>query len=142
LFNEKKWSVWLWAAELHDLGCRRKSDGYWQCQRRFGLPDHGHLSLFASAELRPPGKGGPRLVELSTFHVTFEVHLGNVHFYYHECRLNAWEPGGHTSAAELRRLGCDPVALRDLADAVAAEFVAGLGGAWHPRPGEPGTCLP
>ncbi len=98
--------MWLWAVELHELGFRRRSDRYWQCERRFGLPEQAHLSIFASEQRIPAGKGRKRcLVELAAFHVTFEIDRDNVHFYYHERLDNEWEAGGHTSAGEMARLG-------------------------------------
>ncbi len=106
--------MWLWEAELRERGFRRKSDRYWQCERRFGLPGSAHLSVFSwSEQTIPPGRGGGRrfLVELTEFHVTFRIALEHIHFYYHERGDNEWQPCGHTSATELRRLGCEPAAL-------------------------------
>src|SRR5579885_1043494 len=122
--------MWLWASALNDLGFRRKSERYWQCERRFGLPPGAHLSLFSWGEQAlPAGAGGTRfLVELTEFHVTFVLGHEHVHFYYHERLDNDWDPGGHTSAAELCRLGTDGAALRARADAVAAALVDALGG--------------
>jgi hypothetical protein len=130
-------AVWLWAIELHELGFRRKSEGYWQCQGRFGLPETAHLSVFAGNEQTFPGdrRGRRRLVEVSTFHITFEIGRENIHFYYHERLENEWEPGGHTSAAEIRHLGQDPGKLRGRADEVAAQLVASLLGRYHAREG-------
>ena len=126
--------MWLWASELHALGFRRKSDGYWQCERRFGLSDDEHLSVFTWGEHPVPGSGGACwLIEVSTFHVTFEIGSDNVHFYYHEMSENGWRPAGHTSSAEIRRLGHRPKELRRTADAIARRVVEALGGMWHPR---------
>jgi hypothetical protein len=130
--------MWLWAIELNDLGFRHKSDRYWQCERRFGLPPGVHLSLFSWGEQALPGDSGPPrfLVELTEFHVTFVLRHEHVHFYYHERLENIWKPGGHTSARHLRRLGADPAALRHQADAIAAAFVEALGGTFCPRKGD------
>jgi hypothetical protein len=128
--------MWLWECELRELGFRRKSERYWQCKGRFGLRAEGHLSVFSWGEQTlPGGRDGPArfVVELTEFHVTFRVGVDHVHFYYHERQENEWHAAGHTSGGELRRLGLDPAALRGQADAVAAEFVALLGGAYHPR---------
>jgi hypothetical protein len=127
--------MWLWASELYELGFRRRSERYWQCERRFGLPNGAHLSLFSWGEQALPGASRrPRfLVELTEFHVTFVLRHEHVHFYYHEHLENEWRSGGHTSAAELRRLGADVRALRARADAVAAALVTAVGGAFQPR---------
>ncbi len=126
--------MWLWASRLHELGFRRKSERYWRCERRFGLPAGAHLSLFSWGEHSlPSATGAPLLVELAAFHVTFVMGNQHVHFYYHERQNNDWDPGGHTSRAELRRIGADAAALRERADAVAAAVAAALGGSWHPR---------
>ncbi len=126
--------MWLWAVELHELGFRRRSDRYWQCERRFGLPEQAHLSIFASEQRIPAGKGRKRcLVELAAFHVTFEIDRDNVHFYYHERLDNEWEAGGHTSAGEMARLGQELRVLRDCADGIAASLIEALGGVCHPR---------
>jgi hypothetical protein len=31
-------AMWILECELHAIGFRRRSDDYWQCERRFGLP--------------------------------------------------------------------------------------------------------
>src|SRR5437660_9962492 len=122
--------MWLWASELSGLGFRRKSDGYWQCERRHGLPDGAHLSLFSwSEQARPADTGRVRfLVEVTEFHVTFVLRHEHVHFYHHERLENGWEPGGHSSTRELRRLGANVNALREDADTIAAALVEALGG--------------
>jgi len=126
--------VWLWAIELHELGFRRQSDRYWLCQGHFGLPTDAHLSVFADPHILPGDRRGRRLLmEVSAFHVTFEIGRENIHFYYHECLENEWEPGGYTSTAEIRRVGYDPAELRAEADAIAVLLVACLGGVYHPR---------
>jgi hypothetical protein len=124
--------MWLWESELRALGFRRKSERYWQCERRFGLPVCGHLSVYCWSE--HVVDGGRLLAELDTFHVTFLIGHDNIHFYYHERLENEWEPAGHTSSAEITRLGHDPRRLRLEADAVAARLVAALGRAFRPRP--------
>lgn len=133
--NDKRSEVmWLWESELRELGLRSKADRYWQGERRFGLPLSAHLSVYAWSEQVLPG-AALRLVELSAFHVTFEIGLENIHFYYHENLENEWQPGGHTSRAEIRRLGCDLRELRETADTIAAAFVAALKGVYQPRGG-------
>jgi hypothetical protein len=128
-------AVWLWECELCDLGFRRKADRYWQCERRFGMGNGEHLSVYSWSEQRVPADTGVArfLVEVTEFHVTFEVGSDNLHFYYHEYLENEWRPAGHTSAGEIRRLDCDPRALREGADAVAVSLVEALGGVFHPR---------
>jgi hypothetical protein len=128
--------MWLWDIDLHALGFRRKSERYWRCERRHGLRADAHLSVFSWSEQAIPGRRrGPSryLVELTEFHVTFHVRLDRVHFYYHELGNNEWQPYGHTSGRELRRLGCDRRALRAEADGVAGLLVAALGGVLLPR---------
>jgi hypothetical protein len=130
--------MWLWESELHELGFRRKGERYWRCEGRFGLPDEAHLSLFSWGEQTLSGERRRRprfLVELTEFHVTFRVTWEHIHFYYHERGENDWEPGGHTSAAEMLRLRLEPGRLRAAADAIAAAFIAALAGAYHPRDG-------
>jgi hypothetical protein len=130
--------MWLWESELRELGFKRKSERYWQCERHFDLPDHAHLSVFSWGEQSiPAGRSGPVrfLVELTEFHVTFRLGLEHVHFYYHERLDNEWVPAGHTSGAEIRRLDHDPAPLRQAADVIAAALATALGGAYRPRPG-------
>jgi hypothetical protein len=125
--------MWLWESELRERGFRRKSERYWQCKRRFGLGPDAYLSVFSWTEQAL--SGGRLAVELTEFHVTFCQESERLHFYYHERQENEWERGGHTSAAEVRRLGLDPRALRQAADAAAHEFIASLGGVCRPRQG-------
>ena len=126
--------MWLWAIELHELGFRRQSDRYWLCERRYGLPADAHLSVFADAQSVPGERRGSRLLlEVSAFHVTFEIGRENIHFYYHESLETAWEPGGHTSAGEIERIGCDLYELRTAADPIAVLVVAALRGTYRPR---------
>jgi len=130
--------MWLWESELRTLGFRRKSERYWQCVRRFELPDAAHLSLFSwSEQFIPIGRsgGGRFLVELSEFHVTFRIRLEHIHFYYHEHSENVWASAGHTSSREIRRLDVEPAQLRAQADAIAAVFIAALGGVYRERHG-------
>jgi hypothetical protein len=123
--------MWIWQGVLHELGFRRRSERYWQCERGHGLGATEHLSLFPWSECGP--EGGARLIELNTFHVTFVLEGEHLHFYYHEGHDNDWEPGGHTSSREIRRIGHNPRALRRRADAVASALVAALGGEMLPR---------
>lgn len=127
--------MWLWDQQLHELGFRRRSDRYWQCERRFGLPVWGHLSLFSwSEQAIPLGRQRWRfLVEVTEFHVTFLTPLDNLHFYYHERQPDEWTPGGHTSSGEIARLDLDPLELRARADAIATDVVAALGATLRPR---------
>jgi hypothetical protein len=127
--------MWLWDCEMHRLGFRRKSDRYWWCQRRYGLADGDHISVFSwSEQTIPTDRSQARfLVELTEFHVTLPRGGEHFHFYYHEHGDNEWQPAGHTSSAELRRVGCDPDGLRTTADAIAAELAAALGGVLVPR---------
>ena len=48
--------MWLWDGELRRLGFRRKSERYWQCERRFGrftrqftLPERVDAAKIAAA---------------------------------------------------------------------------------------------
>jgi hypothetical protein len=125
--------MWLWACELRRLGFRRLSERYWQCERRYGLPDGAYLSAFAHAREREPS--GRERVDVCAFHVTFCLGVDRVHFYYHEATDAAWEPGGHTSAAEIRRYAVEPAEPRRTADAVAARLVSALGSELLPRDG-------
>jgi hypothetical protein len=128
--------MWLWDNELRRLGFRRKSDRYWRCDRRFGLGNDDHLSIWSWSEqtIRDRRRRGVRyLVELTEFHVTFERRGENLHFYYHEWAENGWEPGGHTSRREIRRTGCAPGTLRHAAAVVAGEFIRALGGSMRTR---------
>src|SRR5262249_23147805 len=116
--------MWLWDCQLRELGFTRKADRYWLCERCYGLKGHGHLSVFSWSEQTIPGARRRRfLVEVSEFHVTLARGGENIHFYYHEHLDNTWEPGGHTSCAEIRRLDLDPQVLRAQADAIAEAFV-------------------
>lgn len=114
--------MWLWEVELRELGFRQKSARYWLCERRHGLWEGEHLSVYADART----DGERRLFEVHAFHVTFGIGIENVHFYYHESADNEWAPGGHTSRAEVERLGASLAALRARADAVAASLAAAL----------------
>jgi hypothetical protein len=128
--------MWLWECELRSLGFRRKSERYWQCERGHELPVAAHLSVFTWSEQRIPPRadGGVRwLVELTEFHVTFQLGLEHVHFYYHEQGENDRRPAGHTSSAEIARLRESPRACRREADVIAAALVSALGGVLLPR---------
>jgi hypothetical protein len=129
--------MWLWDTDLRQLGFRRKSEGYWQAERCFGLGACDHLSIFSWSEQTIPGprRAPPRfLVELTEFHVTFQRGGEHLHFYYHERADNEWLPAGHTSGRQIRRLGLDRAGLRAEADACATALVAALGGTYQPRP--------
>jgi hypothetical protein len=125
--------MWLYDLEFIPLGFRRKADRYWQCERRFGLSGDDHLSVYSWSEQRLPG--GRFLVELTEFHVTFYRGGEHLHFYYHELLDNHWQPAGHTSHNEVRRLGLELGELRAMADAVALALVEALGGVLLPREG-------
>jgi hypothetical protein len=127
--------MWLWECELRHLGLRRLSPGYWQGERRYGLPAGAYLSMFAHAEERQAAAGGARRerLDVCAFHVTFCLGVDRVHFYYHEAAEGVWEPGGHTSGAEIHRYRREPAELRAVADRVAAEVVAALGMSLLPR---------
>jgi hypothetical protein len=123
--------MWLWECELRELGFRRKSPHYWQCQRRYDLPPHAHLSIFSWSEQQIPparGKSGRLITEVTEFHITFLIRFEHLHFYYHEGWPNQWRPAGHTSRREIRRVHEDPAALRQQADASARQFAESLGG--------------
>jgi hypothetical protein len=133
---EKKGGMWIIDAELQQLGFRRRSRRYWQCEWRYGLPDNAYISIYAGGKdshLDREPRNQPRIVEVSAFHVTFLLDVDNVHFYYHEYGDGVWEAGGHTSGAEIARHDADPLTLRQLADAIAAEFVMALAANLLPR---------
>ncbi len=121
--------MWLWECELRQLGLRRLSARYWQCERRHGLPDGAYLSVFSHAQERQAARGavGRERADVCAFHVTFCLGVDRVHFYYHELAEGVWEPGGHTSATEIRRYRRDPAESRATADQVASEFLSALG---------------
>ena len=123
--------MWLWQCELPRLGFRQLSEWYWQCERGHGLAAGVYLSIFADAADREPG-GRVRL-DVAAFHVTMILGVDRVHFYYHEAGEAVWEPGGHTSGAEIRRHRADLRELRRRADAVAANLVAAMGHSWLSR---------
>jgi hypothetical protein len=131
--------MWLWDTQLRELGFKRPSERYWHCERRYDLPGWAHLSIYSWSEQAIPQKGKKRfryLVEVTEFHVTFLTARDNLHFYYHERQPGEWEPGGHTSCAELLRLDEDPVALRTRADRIAAALVTAWQGALLARTSE------
>jgi len=123
--------MWLWENDLQLLGFRRKGERYWLCTRRWGLTPPDHLSIYSWSELT--SRAGLDLLELTEFHVTFVVGFDHLHFYYHELGEGAWQPGGHTARAHLKRLGCDARQLRDRADMIAEQFIAALGCSYRPR---------
>jgi hypothetical protein len=125
--------MWLWDCDLQRLGFRRRGDRYWQCERRHGLDEHDHISVFSWSEQRLPD--GRFLVELTEFHITFYRGGEQLHYYFHEMHDNQWQPAGYTSHNEIRRLGLEPVALRARADEIAVELIEALGGRVIPREG-------
>jgi hypothetical protein len=74
---------------------------------------------------------------VTEFHVTFYRGGEHLHFYYHETSDNHWQPAGHTSHNEIRRLGLEVGALRAQADGVAEALVEALGGALLAREEQP-----
>ncbi len=118
--------MWLYDLELSAVGFRRKGERYWRCDRRHGLSEHDHVSVYCWSEQRI-GQGR-YLVELTEFHVTFYRGGERLHFYYHDHDDNHWRHEGNTSHAEIRRLGLEPAALRAEADAVARALIEALGG--------------
>jgi hypothetical protein len=118
--------MWHHEGTMRTLGFRPRSDRYRRCVRRYGLRGDDHLSVYSWGELTLPDGG--RFVELTEFHVTFYRGGEHLHFYYHETHPNHWQPAGHTSANEIRRLGLDVRRLREEADAVASALVAAMGG--------------
>jgi hypothetical protein len=127
--------MWLWECELRQLGLRRLSAGYWQCERRYGLRRGAYLSVFSHAGERqaPAGGAGRERLDICAFHVTFCLGVDRVHFYFHEAADGVWEPGGHTSGPEIRRYRREPAELRAAADGVAAAFLQALGMRLMPR---------
>lgn len=120
----------LWTWQLHQLGFRRFSDRYWQCERGHDLPAAAYLSVFSDVRDRD---GDGERIDVGAFHVTFVLGIDRVHFYYHEVTERVWEPGGHTSSGEIRRYRRDPAELRAVADGVAFVFLAALGRELTPR---------
>lgn len=121
--------MWIWEGELERHGFRRRSRRYWQCERGFRLPAGAYISVYVTDKDTAPGRrrrGGHRVVEAAAFHVTFLLDVDNVHFYYHEQAEGVWEPGGHTSAAEIARHGFETSRLREIADTSAREFARAL----------------
>src|SRR5262249_55508825 len=132
--------MWLWESELRELGFRRKSEGYWRCERRYGLADGEYVSVFSWGEQTlPPAARGPAryVVELTEFHVTFLIGIGHVHFYYHEYGGGggggAGGRGAPAAAGGRRGRGRAPAPRRAGADRIAWGLVGGLGGVWRPR---------
>jgi len=111
---------------MRRLGFRRRGERYWQCERRYGLSGHDHVSVYSRSEQALPG--GAFAVELTEFHVTFYRGGEHLHFYYHEMADDRWHAAGHTSVNEIARLGLSAAELRAEADAVAQALVAALGG--------------
>jgi hypothetical protein len=125
--------MWIRIDCLRRLGFRPGERGYWWCERGHGLPPHSHLSIYAWGAKSMRRGDEPRAVEVNAFHVTFAHRGNNLHFYYHDRGECEWEPGGHTSAGELRALGCEPAAVRAAADGAAERFITALGGTLQPR---------
>ncbi len=117
--------VWITFRAMRRLGFRRVSSRYWLCRDRHGLPPDAHLTVTDHDDRDP--------VDLSAFHVTFEVLDERVHFYYREEEPGVWSPEGHTPIADLRRLGVCRAAARRDADAIAARLVAALHARWMPE---------
>jgi hypothetical protein len=136
-YRKRREVMWLWECELRQLALRRLSAGYWQCERRYGLPGVAYLSEFSHARERPAAAGAAasERLDICAFHVTFCLGVDRVHFYFHEAAEGVWEPGGHTSAAEIRRHRREPAELRAVADRAAAEFLTALGMQLTPRGG-------
>src|SRR5262245_7271253 len=85
--TEKRREVmWLWECELRQLGLRRLSTRYWQCERRYGLPAGVYLSVFPHAEEKhtPTRAAASERFDVCAFHVTFCLGVDRVHFYFHE----------------------------------------------------------
>ena len=118
--------MWLLEAHLRELGFKRKSERYWQCENRYGLPSNAHFSLFPWSESSL--SGGQILVELTEFHITFAYGRKNIRFYYRRCSVEIWTPGFHSCFRKMQRLVDDPAALVRKADAVARTFIEALGG--------------
>ena len=79
------------------------------------------------------GTAGRERLDVAAFHVTFCLGVDRVHFYFHEVADSMWEPGGHTSALEIRRYRREPSELRAVADRVAGAFLLALGMQLLPR---------
>ena len=108
----------LWRENFHQLGFRRKSKRYWQCRDFHGLPNDAHLSVFLDW---PGDRNEP--IEFFEFHVSFEVGLHNIHFYFHEIDFSKWELGGHTSRAEIELLCVDADQLLNTSFEIAKTFL-------------------
>ena len=89
--------------------------------------ENSHISLFLE-EAHSYAPSSIRCYEFAEFHVTFEVYRHNLHFYYHEIRYDEWLPEGHTSTAEVTRLGYDACDLKTISDEIAEQFVKALDG--------------
>jgi hypothetical protein len=129
---EKKCEVWIWENELRASGFRQKSERYWHCERRHGLPENAHLSIFPSAR-QAAGPTSIPLVEVAAFHITFRLEGEHIHFYYHEHGERTWAPGGYTSAREIARIGHKARRLRDAADRIAGALAEAMGCELLPR---------
>ena len=122
--------MWLTRRAMRRLGFRRVSPRYWLCRGRHGLPPGSHLTVADWSDRD--------LVEVTSFHVTFEVHDERVHAYYREEGPSVWGPEGHTPIDDLIRLGVDRATLKQTADAVAHRLVAALSARWvNDRVGSP-----
>ena len=124
----------IWDCELRRLGFRRLSGCYWQAEQRFRLPTHAYLSIFTDSK-RVAVRRAVELLDVSTFHVTFPCGVDRLHFYYRESAEGFWDPGGHTTFAEIERYPVEASALRERADEIAGEVACAFGGVLLPRRG-------
>ena len=128
--------MWLWAGQLQSLGFRRLGEFYWQCENGYGLEASAYLSLFAHTLAGRPRRrvrSVQQWLEVAAFHVTFCRHVERLHFYYHELADGIWDPGGHTTAGEIRRHGIEPGPLRQSADRSATALLTALNAVLRPR---------
>lgn len=94
--------MWLWSCELRQIGFRRRSRRYWQCERRFGLTGNSYISIFIHTV---HSQNDRECLEISAFHVTFQVGIERVHFYYHEMANTHGSPAGTPRVRSFYDLG-------------------------------------